>query len=151
MKIKAEKEIYNLPHNCGLVALRYFVPDIPVEKFIESFHWCCKEWPYGPVKDGEMFKVMDVLKIRDVDWFNCTKKNVAVKDLLDGGGYLILIRGHYTVVASGKKLEKHISKSEGVICYWKFHKFARLQRVVRKKMQWLYKATAFIRSKILGR
>lgn len=115
------EKISELPHNCGLVALRHFHNDIPEDEFIFAFNYFCHLWPRDGVKDTEMFKVMDYLKVsNNYTWVDCTNNNIQVKDLLDGKKYIVLIKGHYLVIDKNKMIYSGFSSENHskVVCYW---------------------------------
>ncbi len=116
------KRIVDIPHNCGLIGLRFFDRETSESEFIYAFNSLCEDWPYGGVKDTEMFKVMDYLKLsKNFKWVNCANKNIKIRNLLDYKKYLVLIKGHYLVITHNKVINGgYCSDNTQVIGYWEW-------------------------------
>ena len=83
--------------------------------------FCCTDWPYGGATDEEVFKVMDYLKVsKQFTWQNCSNRDTTIKDLLNTGSYMVLVKGHYLIVSGRKVINGgYYSNKTPVIGYWR--------------------------------
>ena len=97
------------------------MPDLEQEQVVDAFKKCCNLYPYEGVTNKEFNIALRYLEIFDKFEYN-DSDGLVVKNFLNRKKqiFILLIYGHFTVVAKGKVLDAmRISENSKVYCSWK--------------------------------